>query len=162
MEIFRTCKAKGVGAESGGLREGPGPFLALPSHLSSARSKEWTSLHPRHSNRPWVLAWREDGERCWAVEVRRAPWRRQRRERREKGHVSCEPSSLGPAALAMKTCHARGSSAQGCQAGPRPLIPSAPPKAAWVAGPVLGPGDTDESGAVCPQGPPQTAGQARD
>lgn len=42
------------------------------------------------------------------------------------------------------------------------LHPCTLPKAAWVGGPVLGPGDTDKSGVVCPPVPPQGAEQAGD
>lgn len=65
--------------------------------------------------------------------------------------------SVRLATLATKTCQGRGSSGWHC-----PFIPSTLPKAAWVAGPVLGPEDTDKSGVVCPRGPPQGAEQAGD
>lgn len=47
-----------------GFYEGPGPLLALLSPLSSARSREWHSVNPRHCNRPWALVRREDEKRC--------------------------------------------------------------------------------------------------
>ena len=73
---------------------------------------------------------------------------------------SSEVHSPRLAAVTTKTCPARGSTAQRCQAGIH-AAPSALLQVARIAGPVLGPGDMDESGAVCPQGAPRGARPAR-
>lgn len=81
-------------------------------------------------------------------------------EKGGKGDFRSEVHSPRLAGVTTKTCQARGSAAQRCQADTQP-VPSALLKVARIAGPVLGPGDMDKSGAVCPQGAPWGARQAR-
>ena len=89
---------------------------------------------------------RRDG---WVIAVWRAPWRRQQYGEGRKRRLQDEVQSPRLAAVTTKTCEARGRAAQRRQADTQP-VPSAFLKVARIAGPVLGPGDIDESGAVCP------------
>ena len=60
-------------------------------------------------------------------------------EKGGKGDFRSEVHSPRLAAVTTKTCQARGSAAQRCQADTQP-VPSALLKVARIAGPVLGPG----------------------
>lgn len=110
--MVRTCKTKDVGSDSG-LCEGSGPEQGMGQS------------QPQTSQQALGPGWREDEQRdAGVVAVRRAAWRRQ--QRGGKGDFRHKVHSLVLSALAMKTCQARGHSAQRCQdgTGPCPVNPS--------------------------------------